>query len=1038
MNCDIADVILYRQADFPKEPYDEPYYNPVDKKYQTRTEVEKNFWLGCETVTGCGDSLRDKTAPFEAKLGVDKYYLRNIFKYPVIPNDLPYNEPQFAYTETQWIEWKDIFATKYHYTINDKIADSWETHYYQQTNKAAKPTTASNKAVKITSFNERYRSIDYGVEPLRLMYKVGSTWVQDSFTSSEKPFVTTATPSSYVIPSNETSTTYDKDITFSLPEYSGLTEVNYVWNTRQIESGLTVKMNIKQKKKTGTAKFNDGNTITIKGIGSVGTKGVKPLKNITYTGDYKDNVNDTISWVNKTSGFTPATGDFTDETHADSAGLNDNIRITSSQTWVENKKYDINHWEATLPWWKEGEGGSARTSAIIMAKYDPRLDIVVPYQFNIVQNPPVVKYCYYFSSLSANNLTCSGGNVSASVGTTIRKKYHDYSICEDNTNEYYISETTMGWSISPSSIPENTTCLTKYHTITATQNESGLQLSTSISQSYDCLHHDYINSCSASPSSIGYGGGSGSISANALYYDRTCSVNYNNSDYSPKTFTFGANTSQSPKTHQITVSNAGSATCTVSVSQAGAPPPVAGCSSNTGYEFGASVSPSSVSCNGGTVTITVSASKKLADPSVSGSTDTNVAWSGTGGGSGTGSGSYTYSIPATSEDKVTSIVVSGAAGTCDLSVSQSGCGTDPEPTGGTCTISVSPSSFAAVCNTTSSKVISVTSSSAWTSKGNGGCSASPSTGTGNNSNVTISIPSGTTAGSVVFTCSDGNTATFNVSRSGEGCSGGGAPDHSCCEMAMYIRNNINHLTYEKQEMYMYILYSCDKGTPKPWEVYGVPYKTAIPSWVHFASVTGAGFCNPAFDCSKKEPETVIANTPDVVKVLVTIDENTTGVERRFDWGYSLSGHTCGYDNAFFSQSAKPADTGCTDCYVAFSNSRTVTMEAAGGTLSNEGIVHKMTGTGCTINVDNINIDSTDGNGNTMSVSPSSGNINSCNITIPENTSTSDRTITITIHPNIDEKKACTVIKTFSNEDNTKVFSDWEIYSDYNEHTDLDA
>ena len=139
-------------------------------------------------------------------------------------------------------------------------------------------------------------------------------------------------------------------------------------------------------------------------------------------------------------------------------------------------------------------------------------------------------------------------------------------------------------------------------------------------------------------------------------------------------------------------------------------------------------------------------------------------------------------------------------------------------------------------------------------------------------------------------------------------------------------------------------------------------------------------------------------------ITVTIDKNDTGAERRCNYGYRLVGIGCGYDLEYFKQGyVEPEPSGCTDCYVAFENSRTVTMDASGGTLNNEGIVQHGNGTNCDVEVKNFTITSTDGNTSGISVSPSSGDITSCNITVPENTSTSDRTIVITIHPNIDER-----------------------------------
>lgn len=928
LNSDIADVLLMKQEQYPCEPYDEPYYNPIDKKFQMKEEILKNFWLGCENVKGCADKMRSPSAPYEVWLGIDKYYLENIFKYPVTPNDLPYNEPQFAYTKTQWVQYKDIFGVNYHFTINNKLSDSWETHYYKQTNKKALPTPNTlNKNFVVTSFKERKRGTytdnydtakanqpdgcehydrytdesrliaHHGIPPLKLMYKVGTTWVQDSFTSSETPFIATATPANYIIPSSANSTTYDTDITFSLPEYSGLTEVNYVWNIRQIESGLTLKANIKQKKKTGTVRFSDGNTIYLKGIGSEGSKGVIPKKGIVYTGDYNDGVNDTISWMNKTNGYSPATGNFTDETHADSTGLDDNIRITSNQSWCHDIVYNLTGWSGYVDWWKDGEEQGSRTATITMTKYDPRLDVVTPYKFNIEQAAPVVKWCYYFSGLDADNLDCHGGSVSATVATSIKKKYHDYSICDDGVSDYHVKTYNLGWSIAPSTIGENTTCGNLTHKIVATQDESGLQLETYITQSYDCETENYIRNCSVSPSNVGSDGGTVTFSADALYYIRHC----------------------------------------------------------------------------------------------------------------------------------TDVVENDSSFTI---------GDGPAPS---CNISVNPSSESVVCDTQTTKTVTVSSTGSWSGSGNG-CTVSPSTGSAGNTNVTVTIPASTSSASATFKC-DGNSTTYNISRSGSGCSGGGGGgDCSCCRSQVYTPTAIHSLDHAKKTINIYVTYSCSACTGLDWEIF--PVDGSWPSWVHWSKTSGGGNCNDVYDCNKHNSAEVVA-AGKAETVTVTLDENTTGTERRCNWGYRPKNSNCfEYAGEYFKQSAKPAETGCTDCYVAFQNSRTENMTAAGGTLNNEGIVKHGTGSNCKVDVKDFTVTVNGVSSSIVSINPSNGDINSCNITVPENTSTQDRTIVITIHPNIDEKnttncKSTKSLNVLAKGQSYVVYNEnGEVYSDYTDDNDM--
>lgn len=167
LSCDIADVILLHQDIYPKEPYDEPHYDTVDKKYQTKLDAEAKFWLGCESTLGCSDQLRDTAPPYEAMLGIDKYYLRNPFKYPTNPSDG--TQLQFSYKDNQLVEWKDIFMSQYHFTVNGNVEETWDAEFYKQTNKTAIP----NKSFNVTSFKGMYRSTNYGLSPLRLMHKLG-------------------------------------------------------------------------------------------------------------------------------------------------------------------------------------------------------------------------------------------------------------------------------------------------------------------------------------------------------------------------------------------------------------------------------------------------------------------------------------------------------------------------------------------------------------------------------------------------------------------------------------------------------------------------------------------------------------------------------------------------------------------------------------------------------------------------------------------------------------------------------------------------
>ena len=262
------------------------------------------------------------------------------------------------------------------------------------------------------------------------------------------------------------------------------------------------------------------------------------------------------------------------------------------------------------------------------------------------------------------------------------------------------------------------------------------------------------------------------------------------------------------------------------------------------------------------------------------------------------------------------------------------------------------------------------------------------------------MPTGTTDGKVTFSCGS-DSASYSLDRDGSGCSGGGTGgDCSCdCTILVHTNENVNSFPSSGGTVTIYVWQSCKDCKPVSWKA------SSNCSWVKITQgSTGNGVCCDTYNCndpSYGETEQSCLPSANICKVEV---EANTGEQRNCNITFTQTGEGCSKSTVVgITQLKSNEPTGCTDCYVAFKNSRTVNMESSGGTLNNEGIVQHGNGTNCDVEVKNFTITSTDGNTSGISVSPSSGDITSCNITVPENTSTSDRTIVITIHPNIDER-----------------------------------
>ena len=265
---------------------------------------------------------------------------------------------------------------------------------------------------------------------------------------------------------------------------------------------------------------------------------------------------------------------------------------------------------------------------------------------------------------------------------------------------------------------------------------------------------------------------------------------------------------------------------------------------------------------------------------------------------------------------------------------------------------------------------------------------------------------------------------------------GDTGDCSCdCTILVHTNENNNSFSSSGGTITIYVWQSCNDCKPVSWKA------SSDCSWAKITQgSTGNGVCCDTYDCngptSGQTEQSCLAGA-NICKVEV---EKNTGEQRSCNITFTQTGEGCSKTTVVGITQLKNGETptGCTDCYVAFQNSRTVNMESSGGTLNNEGIVQHGNGTNCDVEVKNFTITSSDGNTSGISVSPSSGDITSCNITVPANETEEDRTIVITIHPNIDEKSTanCKTVNSLTLLSDTMVLDEnGDIYSDYSDNLD---
>lgn len=237
-----------------------------------------------------------------------------------------------------------------------------------------------------------------------------------------------------------------------------------------------------------------------------------------------------------------------------------------------------------------------------------------------------------------------------------------------------------------------------------------------------------------------------------------------------------------------------------------------------------------------------------------------------------------------------------------------------------------------------------------------------------------------------------------------------------CEFEVHTPSGYHNIDYKGYKFRTYVCISAyydedENCSIRPW--------TAVSNcdWLTIECFGTEGYCCDEFDRSYKMSKLNCSGST-TAYFDITVAPNETTERRSCKVDIYQTGDGCNISYSIENiQQANPGttgETGCTECYVLFENARTVNADASGITLKDEGIVPHGNGDNCkavtknfTIVPDNIGV----------KVNPSSGDIDACTITVPENPSTEQRTITITIHPHDGEASTANCVN-----DSTKALS----------------
>ena len=240
-------------------------------------------------------------------------------------------------------------------------------------------------------------------------------------------------------------------------------------------------------------------------------------------------------------------------------------------------------------------------------------------------------------------------------------------------------------------------------------------------------------------------------------------------------------------------------------------------------------------------------------------------------------------------------------------------------------------------------------------------------------------------------CSD---YTFNLTQEGiipeeEECND--------CKPYVHTDENYRNLDSNAQSIQYTIYSSCYKGTPIPWRVRLLDRNTGqSPTWARVSPSNGDGICCNTWDACGAYDQTAKDTCVDLsnTQFTITVDENLSSEPRSLDWIVETTGICQDSSSDYLLQNGSEAGDACPKKYVMFQDARTVTNFPNDGYYSDErlnfycevGDVEPY----FTIEPNNVGV--------TVQMTGA----DTCRITIPANTSSTSRSITVTVHPNIDE------------------------------------
>lgn len=250
-----------------------------------------------------------------------------------------------------------------------------------------------------------------------------------------------------------------------------------------------------------------------------------------------------------------------------------------------------------------------------------------------------------------------------------------------------------------------------------------------------------------------------------------------------------------------------------------------------------------------------------------------------------------------------------------------------------------------------------------------------------------------------------------------------------CKPRFHTDLNIHSLDSNSRTATFYVYYSCYKNKPYPWEVSVIDRETGkYATWAKVSPSNGSGYCCEEWnncDPDWGEAKTNCINST-TERFTVTIDENKGEKSRTADITISTNGNCVDSYTDYITQNGNPDFDGCAKKYAMFKNSRTVTNVSSSGITLNEPLNIYCEDNDVILSADSFEITGID-----KSLVEISGSGKNWSFKIPENKETISRTITITVHPNIDDVQSVSNYISLLN--TNPIYKDGIIYSDYTDN-----